>query len=493
MAPAFRFGRRGLPLLLSWLLPLFVYALSARRDVWFWDTGEMDTVPWIFGIAHPTGFPAYVVLGWAFSHLLPFGSVALRMSLMSAASMSVAAYFAARCVEDEGADPWIAAACSWLFAFGSLAWTHATRAEVHALALAAVAAAIFFSLRWYRDGARRDLFLTAAALGVGFAVHPLVILLAPGFLLLAAARIRRLAARDFVAACGIALGSAAVWFSYLPLRSAYVSAHGLDPTIALGLSGNAFWDYDHPASLQGFAALTQGSAFTPLGGLRAIFSPQTYRGLPDYFGQLYSEMTSYGVSMAAGGIAAAWSVSRVRIGALLLFGVACIPFGLGFAPESDPHRYYLTSFLVGSILCGDAALWLARRVPYRNVLPFLILAGISAALLVQGRWIFAFANDERARAVIDDVRRSTPSNAIVVANWLDAPPLAYAAYVERTLGNRIVEPAWLGDVAAKLPLWMKMRPVFAIGEGQSAPGFRLAAIGKRSAVSRVLESVATHP
>jgi hypothetical protein len=493
MAPALRFGRRGLPLIVSWLLPLVVYALGARRDVWFWDTGEMDTVPWILGIAHPTGFPAYVVVGWMFSHALPIGSVALRMSLMSAVAMSIAAYFVARCVEDEGAGPWIAAGCAWLFAFGSLTWTHATRAEVHAVASAAVAAVIFFSLRWYREGRRRDLFLTAAVLGFGFAVHPLVVLLAPGLLLLLAARARRIAARDMVAACAIALGSAAVWFTYLPLRSAYVSAHGLDPTAALGLSGNAFWDYDHPASLRGFVSLTQGSAFTPLDALKAIFSPYTYRALPDYLGQLYSEMTSYGVSMAIGGIAAAWSISRARTIALLLFGMSCIPFGLGFQAESDPHRYYLTSFIVASILCGDAALWLAKRLPYRNALPALVLSAIAVALLVQGRWIFAFATDERARVVIDDVRRSTPSNAIIVANWLDAPPLAYAAYVEGKLGKRIVEPAWLGDVAAKLPLWMKTRPVFAIGDDQSAPGFRLVTVSKRSVVSRVVVSIAAHP
>jgi hypothetical protein len=493
MAPALRFGRRGLPLILSWLVPFLVYAASARRDVWFWDTGEMDTVPWIAGIAHPTGFPAYVVLGWLFSHAVPFGPVAFRMSLMSALAMSVAAYFVARCVEDEDANPWLAAACAWLFAFGSLAWTHATRAEVHAVALAAVAAMIFFSLRWYGDGKRRDLFLTAAIFGVGFAVHPLVVLLVPGLLLLVLARIRRISARELAAACALALVSAAVWFAYLPLRSAYVSAHALDPTAALGLSGNAFWDYDHPASLRGFVALTQGSAFTPLDGLKAIFSPQTYRALPDYFGQLYSEMTAYAVSMAVGGIAAAWSIGRVRTIALLLFGITCIPFGLGFAPESDPHRYYLTSFLVGAILCGDAALWLAKRLPYENALPFLILGTISAVLLAQGRWIFALAGDERARAVIDDVRHSTPANAIVVANWLDAPPLAYAAYVERSFGSRIVEPAWLGDVAAKLPLWMKERPVFAVGDGQSAPGYRLAAVSKRSSVSRVVVSIAAHP
>lgn len=493
MAPALAFGRRGLPLLLSWLAPFAIYAASARHDVWFWDTGEMDTVPWIAGIAHPTGFPAYVILGWLFSHLVPIGSVAFRMSLESAIAMSVAAYFVAKSVDDEGAIPWIAMSCAWLFAFGSLVWTHATRAEVHAVAMAAIAATIFFSLRWFREGARRDLFAAAFAMGTGFAVHPVVVLLVPGVLLLVAARGRNSSARDLAAACGIGLLSAAIWFFYLPLRSGYVSAHALDPTTALGLTGNAFWDYDHPASWSGFVALTQGSAFTPIDGLKAIFSSQTYRLLPDYLGQLYSEMTSLGVSMIVGGIAAAWSISRTRTIALLLFGATCIPFGLGFVPESDPHRYYLTSFLVGAILCGDAALWLAKRLPYGSAIPAAIVLAASMVLLAKGRWIFAFAGDERARAIVDDVRRATPPNAIVVSNWLDAPPLAYAAYVERSLGERIVEAAWLGDVAAKVPLWMKTRPVYAVGDDQSAPGFRLVVVSKHSAVSRVVVSIAAHP
>ncbi len=58
-----------------------------RRSVDYWDTGEMQTVPWILGIAHPTGFPAFVLGGFLFSHLVPIGSVAFRMSLFSGIAM----------------------------------------------------------------------------------------------------------------------------------------------------------------------------------------------------------------------------------------------------------------------------------------------------------------------------------------------------------------------------------------------------------------------
>ncbi len=481
------------PRVLAFVVPLCVYAASARRDVWFWDTGEMDTVPWIAGIAHPTGFPAYVIAGFLFSHALPFGSVAFRMSLMSALAMSVAAWFVARIVEDGGLEPWIAMGCAWIFAFGSIAWMLATRAEVHAFAAAVIAATIFFSLRWHRTGEERDLYIAALLFGLGLAVHPVILLLVPGIVLLAIARSsqpRRWPRFAFAAA--LAAGFGAVWYLYLPLRSAYVDAHSLDPVHLLGLRGGAFWDYDHPASWRGFVALTGAAVFNPSGALRAIFSAATYRSLPVYVNQLYNEISSFGVSLAIGGAVAGWMRSRVRTVALLLFGAACIPFGLAFPPESDPHRYFLTSFLVASVLCGEAAGWLIRRVPRWRWLPALAPAVLAAGLFVANRWIFGLADDERARAIIVNVQRGTPSNAIVVANWSDAPPLAYAAYVEHSLANRIVLAQWLGNVTGQLPSWMRRRPVYALGYGQSAPGYKLALVGRHSTLGRVVAKVATH-
>ena len=32
--------------------------------VGFWDTAEFQAVPPLLGTLHPTGFPAYAILGW---------------------------------------------------------------------------------------------------------------------------------------------------------------------------------------------------------------------------------------------------------------------------------------------------------------------------------------------------------------------------------------------------------------------------------------------
>src|SRR6185295_11465554 len=52
--------------------------------VGFWDTGEFQAVPPLLGTLHPTGFPAYTILGWVGSALLQqVGSPAYRMNLLS--------------------------------------------------------------------------------------------------------------------------------------------------------------------------------------------------------------------------------------------------------------------------------------------------------------------------------------------------------------------------------------------------------------------------
>ncbi len=60
-----------------------IYVRTLLPSVAFGDWGEMQTVPHILGIAHPTGYPTYVMLAWLVE-LAPIGSVAFRANLLSA-------------------------------------------------------------------------------------------------------------------------------------------------------------------------------------------------------------------------------------------------------------------------------------------------------------------------------------------------------------------------------------------------------------------------
>jgi len=49
----------------------------------FGDWGEMQTVAHVLGVAHPTGYPTYIVLAWL-GELVSIGSVAFRANFLSA-------------------------------------------------------------------------------------------------------------------------------------------------------------------------------------------------------------------------------------------------------------------------------------------------------------------------------------------------------------------------------------------------------------------------
>ncbi len=82
----FPFLYAGIVLLVSF----WGYVKTLAPTVSFFDSGELISAAYTFGVAHPPGYPLYVLLGWMFSKL-PVGSVAWRINLMSACFASLAA------------------------------------------------------------------------------------------------------------------------------------------------------------------------------------------------------------------------------------------------------------------------------------------------------------------------------------------------------------------------------------------------------------------
>lgn len=479
---------RRTALWLAWLLPLALYVVTAHRSVGYWDTGEMDTVPWILGIAHPTGFPAYVLSGWAFAHLCAIGSVAFRMSVFAALAMSATAWLIATIVDEEHGTAWMGLACALLFAFGQIVWTRGTRAEVHALAVAAIMAAIWCALRWYRIGSARSFVAGALCWGFGIAVHPIAVTIAPGLLVLAIARRRTLHLRVVVIAALACVMLVAAFYAYLPLRSAYVAAHGLDPAQALGFGPGAFWNSDGPATIAGFRALVTGAGFDVGSGLRALVSPEGYASsVGAYVATLFDEFTPLGGALALLGTTAAFARDRIRATALLLFAVSGVLFAIGYAGEEvDVQRYFLTSFAVAAIFAGDACAWLAREAPRWKACAAAVVALCAAVLLWSHRDLFRQPYDDSASQTAAAILRATPTNAIVISSWTYATPLAYAAYVHRSAGERTILAAWLYDALPHLRDWTRQRPVYAVDpRTDDVAGFTMQKVLSNPSVYRV--------
>jgi hypothetical protein len=465
---------------LAWALPFAVYASCISSAPAYWDTGEAQTVPWIFGIMHATGFPTFTVLAGIFAHAVPFGTVAWRIGLFCALAMSGGAWLVWRCAVALEADVWSATAAAWLFAFGHIAWTRGTRAEVHALALFFAMATIYAALIFLRTGSPRAFAVAALSWGLGLATHPIVLLLLPALVLVVLERLRVLNARVVFGGC-IALLLGLSLYAYLPVRSAMVTQARLDPTRSIGLPpGKAFWDNNHPSSLPGFLKEVGGAEYGPGGAFARMAQWRTYRAaLPVYLDGVLAEITPLGILLALAGIVILWR--RNDPAAMFLTAAFAFPtaFAMAYTIEAEPLRYYLTGYAVLAALTGYGLSRFVRALPAARAVPVAVAMATAAGFLIAGADTFQQRRSSGAEEVISSVVKNTPRDAILIVPWLDATPLAYAAYVEHRLDDRIVETAWLSEDARRVPAWIRVRPVFVVGQvfGE-VPGYLTVRTGK---------------
>jgi hypothetical protein len=286
----------------------------------------------------------------------------------------------------------------------------------------------------------------------------------------------------------VALVFGVAWYAYLPVRSAMVTNARLDPTRELGLPpGKAFWDNDHPSTLSGFKKEITGSEFKAGGTFQRMLDLQTYANAGETYEDLvFGEFTPIALLFAAGGLYALARRDGWLAGAILLAIAVPTAFALAYSIETDPQRYHLIPFALICVLAGYAASEIARALPpLRGAALFLLGANV-VALLVLNAATFDQRNSTGARAVISSVVKKTPANAILIAPWLYATPLAYGAYVEHSLDRRIVISAWLAENASRVPRWMRTRPVYVVGPifGE-VKGYRLVTVPATVPLHRV--------
>lgn len=442
-----------------------LYVLSLPSQPGSWDTGEMQTVPYLFGIAHPTGFPLFVILGYVFSHAVPLGTVAYRLNLMSALCMTGVAAALFACAQEMEIPVWIGAPAVLVFATTRIVWQHATRSEVHDLALLFLAILLAIVLRWIKSGDRRLLFAGAGAFAAAIATHAIAIMVLPALILALAFRRRDLRAWDLATTCGIAALGLAL-YAVIPLRSAYVVAHGLDPTQGMAcMNGGIDWNFDDPSSLANFSVYVTGAQFNAGGTLvDALRIGGWPAGAWTAILQTRESFGTLGLALAIVGFLTL-CIRRPRVAAVLaLFGFAVVPFASAWsAVEGDPDRYRFLPMLVTALLLGAAggALYGATSSKVRRALVAVALAGI-VGFALHANWYFIGQNDAGSRRVISWASQGVPPGAIVVTPWLDATALGYGAYVDGTLAGRIVIASWFDTYLPCYAAWSKQRPVYVL-------------------------------
>ncbi|MEO8462648.1 MAG: DUF2723 domain-containing protein, partial [Chloroflexota bacterium] len=226
---AARFIELAAPLVVAAVV-VFLVRPGLMPDVGNWDTAEFQTVLPLLGTAHPTGYPTYVILGWAVNLLLtPLGEPAFRMNVLSLLSVALAGAVTVRLVARLTGHLSIGIAAGLGVALTPSAWRLATHADPHTLHLALVAILFLLLVRWEqarRSGAQTstaDRWLIAASVVFGLSVgnHSLTLLLAlPVGLFVLSVEPGILRRPRFVAACAFALAVTIVGvYLELPLRA----------------------------------------------------------------------------------------------------------------------------------------------------------------------------------------------------------------------------------------------------------------------------------
>jgi hypothetical protein len=468
------------------LIALAIYLRTMFPSTGFWDTAEAQTVPHTLSIFHPTGFPTYTLIGWAWSQI-PIGEVAWRMNLLSALCLAAAAGLAVLVVGQlaEERHRWTVAGAAAIgglaFAFASEPWRNGLRADVHALHIL-IAALIIWLLVCWRSAERAEspraggwLMAAALAFGLGMGNHPLTGLMALGIAAWLFAVDPRIWRRwRLIAICAALLLAGLLVYAYIPIRALTPP----EPPLF----------YARPTSLDRMQYLVFAEQF------RHLFDP--FRDPLANLGGRWAdaERVLAGQFIGPGWLVAALGASVLaarQAGAAFFLGllvVANVGYSMHYN-DGDIDRYYMLTVMVGAILIGvaisafAAAAARAFAEATHRVLGVVgrrrvaVGAGAfvlaSAALLPIGSLGTLYAErDQSANRDADrwvaSVHAALPPDAVVISWWSYSTPLWYHRWVlaerpdVKIIDERDILDDGYGTIDRAIETFLGRRPVYVV-------------------------------
>jgi 4-amino-4-deoxy-L-arabinose transferase-like glycosyltransferase len=388
--------RNGVIALVIGAASFVLYAATAAPSVatLFDDSLEFQVVLPTLGIAHPSGYPLYTLLGKLFTLLLPFRDPAGRANLLSALCAGVAVGLLYLLAQKIAGNRAAAATATVLFALSPAWWSQATIAEVYALHGLFVALFLYLLLRWeelrsQETGSRRQgtgnrgqesgvrsqqpvssgRWLAAAALvfGLGVTHHRMIALMLPAALVFILwtdpGLIRQ--PRRWVTPLLCAFVPLLLYL-YLPIRGRAVTS--LDGTFAPTLTGTLNW-----VMARSYSIFLTGNPFGVERSASAIIA------------LFLDQMGVLTIAAAVLGLATAWKFSRRRYVFLLLATVSQVAFASAYKVQ-DVEVFFLPAFMLTAVWAawGLAPLFdglalqgmnMARRLHPRPRVRSLIVAG----------------------------------------------------------------------------------------------------------------------
>ncbi len=421
----------------TFAVALVVYVVTAAPDVLPADAGEFQLVAALLGVAHPPGFPLYTMMGHLFIYLLPWGTPAYRLNLMSgllAAGTLVLVTRATRLwARRLGDSPFVAmiGGLTAALTLGSATtfWAQATIASKRPLTALVVALA-FYALSRFATAAEpweadRALALLGLALGLGLGHNSLgfvPILFVTVYVLLTDPHLV-VQPRRWWRPLLAGLLSFLLPLAYYPIRGAMgapLAPEGLDTLsgflhhfLALGFGGDIF-------------------AFANRADL-----PHRLALLPTLFPFQFNIVLLVAALLGLLGLLwRDWRLFVLLVGSLALHTFVAITYR---APQTV--EYLMPAYLPIAITVGLLPSLFSVLRPTSDtrcsmsdvIRPFLAAVVLWAGLL--NGWTHApsfieLAGDRIARQTVEPLLEQAPAGALILADWRWATPLWYLQQVE---------------------------------------------------------------
>lgn len=452
---------------------LALYAITLAPSLCQGDAGEFQTIPYLLGIAHPTGYPLYTMAGKLFS-LLPLGSVAWRLNLFSAvlgATTVVLLYLLVRQITPgEGITARVPALlAAGLFAASTAFWQHATFANVRVPTALFATLTLLLLLRWAHTRDHRWLIAFAVACGFSLTHHNSLLLALPPyalFVLLVEPRLLRQPKRLLVLVVAFLLPL--LTYLYLPLRA---SAHPpFDP-------GNLH-------TLDGFLelVLARGLSYNLF---RYSWADQP-RLWASFLTMLCLQFNPLALALAVIGIG--WLARRHPLVLLVTGLVALLELAYILNTISDIHGYLLPVFMLVAVWIGaggEAVVAGLRGLAQKrgrgkwaraSMLLLLLPLWTLAANFAPVRAATSQTEETFARQVFDLVEEG----AYVACDWGTYTPLWHLQQVEHVRPDVEVEAIWPGasPFLTAVEQHLGARPVYlTLYKREVADRYRLLPVG----------------
>lgn len=405
------------------LIALVVYLKTLAPSVTFIDSGELATVACTLGIAHPTGYPLFTLVGWVFSRLPIAGEQIVRLNMMAAVLCAAGVFvffhlmfvlFSVAGKVKETTPAMVASAgASLLLAFSETYWSQATSVEVYSLHVLFLSLVLYCFLRankWAQVEVKKEgrrlseahwWMLFAFVLGLAFTNHMTTILLAPGLLYM------------YFSTQGFTKES---WQRILNMGPPFILGLSVYLYLPIRATHGALLNWGNPVTIERLFWHLSGKQFRVW-----LFSSTDVAGkqFKYFINSLPGEFAYIGLLLAIVGLVALFRLDKkLALGILVLF-LSCVFYSINYDIH-DIDSYFLLAYFCVAMLAGFCLLSIGSRITRGRpvVLWIMSLLACLAPLAVHYK-----VNNESGNYLVEDYTKnmfeSLQPNALVISYQWD--------------------------------------------------------------------------